>query len=109
MHPFLHMSPQIKVGEKVRELTDVMASHEYGSFLIEAKDLSIFQSGFLREQERRTKGAQKQTQKAITQLVGASKAAKRGDPITDRDGRPLSESRATFSLHCFANRTNARW
>ena len=86
----LHMSPQIKVGEKVRELTDVMASHEYGSFLIEAKDLSIFQSGFLREQERRTKGAQKQTQKAITQLVGASKAAKRGDPITDRDGRPLS-------------------
>ena len=52
--------------------------------------MSIFQSGFLREQERRTKGAQKQTQKAITQLVGASKAAKRGDPITDRDGRPLS-------------------
>jgi hypothetical protein len=86
----LHMSPQIKVGDKLRELTDVLASHEYGSFLIEAKDLSIFQSGFLRKQARRTKGAQKQTQKAIAQLVGASKAAKRGDPITDKDGSPLS-------------------
>ena len=86
----LHMSPQIKVGEKVRELTDVMASHKYGSFLIEAKDISIFQSGFLREQARRTKGTQKQAQKAITQLVGASKAAKRGDLITDKNGRLLS-------------------
>lgn len=86
----LHMSPQIKVGEKVRELTDLLASHEFGSFLIEAKDLSIFQSRFLREQPRRTKGVQKQTQKAITQLIGASKAAKRGDPITDKSGKPIS-------------------
>lgn len=85
----LHMSPQIKVGEKIRELTDVLASHEYGSFLIEAKDLSIFQSGFLREQSRRTNGAQKQTQKAIMQLIGASKAARRGDPIADKSGKPL--------------------
>lgn len=86
----LQMSPQIKIGEKFRELTDVLAFHEYGSFLIEAKDLSIFQSGFLREQARRTKGVQKQTLKAITQLVGASKAAKRGDQITDKNGEPLS-------------------
>ncbi|WP_295623205.1 hypothetical protein [uncultured Nitrosomonas sp.] len=86
----LHMSPQIKVGEKDRELTDVLAFHEYGSFLIEAKDLSILQSSIFREQTRRTKGVQKQTKKAITQLVGAAKAAKRGDSITDKDGKSLS-------------------
>jgi hypothetical protein len=95
----LQMSPQIKVGEKTRELTDVLAHHEYGSFFIEAKDLSIFQSGFHREQARRTKGAQKQAIKAITQLIGASKAAKRGDPITGKDGKPLSIN-LTNPIHC---------
>jgi hypothetical protein len=93
------MSPQIKVGEKTRELTDVLAYHEYGSFFIEAKDLSIFQSGFHREQVRRTKGTQKQAIKAIKQLIGASKAAKRGNPITDKDGKPLPIN-FTNPIHC---------
>lgn len=35
----LYKSPQVRHGDKQRELTDVFAYHEYGSFLIEAKDL----------------------------------------------------------------------
>ena len=95
----LHMSPQVKVGEKFRELTDVLAFYEFGSFLIEAKDLSILQSGFLRDNTRRVKGVQKQAQKAITQLIGASKAAKRGDLITEKNGKPLSIN-IQHPFHC---------
>jgi len=36
----LHKGPQVKIGEKLREFTDVLAYHEYGSFLIEAIPLS---------------------------------------------------------------------
>lgn len=95
----LHMGPQVKVGEKFRELTDVLAFHEYGSFLIEAKDLSVLQSGFGREQARRTKGTQKQVKKAITQLIGAAKAAKRREQITDSKDVPLSIN-LSYPFHC---------
>ncbi|GAB3417482.1 hypothetical protein GCM10027318_35210 [Massilia agilis] len=89
--PFtLHRSPQVTVGKKQRELVDVAASYEYGSFFIEAKDLSILTAGFDRTRQRRLSGIQKQTRKAIDQLIGASKAAKRGERITDRHGNTVS-------------------
>jgi hypothetical protein len=86
----LHKSPQVKTGDKTRELTDVLTFYEYGSFLIEAKDLSVLQAGYERDQERRTKGVQKQTKKAIAQLVGASKALTRGKQIFDANGEELN-------------------
>jgi hypothetical protein len=95
----LYMSPQIRTGQKLRELTDVMTTYEYGTFLIEAKDLSIFQAGHARSQERRTSGVQKQTDKAIGQLVGASKGLKRGDNIFIKDG-PRIDVLRTEPLHC---------
>lgn len=95
----LHTSPQVRVGLKDRELTDVMASHEYGSFLIEAKDLSVIQAGYSRHQERRTSGVQKQVAKAIGQLIGASKSVKRGDAIFNKDGEPINVVRSQ-PLHC---------
>lgn len=85
----LHKSPQVHYGETHRELTDVMAYHQYGTFLIEAKDLSIFSAGTSRTRTRRLLGIQKQTKTAIGQLVGASKKAKRGEKITDQDGNTL--------------------
>lgn len=85
----LHKSPQVQIGKKQRELTDVLAYYEYGSFLIEAKDLSIFSSGITRTRERRVLGIQKQTKKAIDQLIGASKTVKRGETITDSNGNIL--------------------
>jgi hypothetical protein len=85
----LHKSPQVHYGETHRELTDVMAHHQYGTFLIEAKDLSVFSAGTDRTRTRRLLGIQKQTMKAIGQLVGASKKAKNGEKITDLKGNIL--------------------
>jgi len=89
----LHKSPQVKIGEKEREFTDVLAYHKYGSFLIEAKDLSVLQSGFDRSLERRVKGVQKQAKKAIGQLVGSYNALKRGEKICDANGNELDVER----------------
>lgn len=77
----LHKGPEVKIGEKKREFTDILAFHKYGSFLIEAKDISVLRAGVGRSLERRTKGVQKQVKKAIGQLVGSCKALKRGEKI----------------------------
>ncbi|NVE90572.1 nuclease-related domain-containing protein [Vreelandella titanicae] len=98
--PFtLYKSPIVEIGESQRELTDVLAFHEYGSFLIEAKDLSILDSGFNRTIERRVKGVQKQARKAIKQLVGSSKALKRGERIFDAQGKEIKPERMN-PVHC---------
>ena len=89
----LHKRPQVKVGAKRRELTDVFSFYTYGSFLIEAKDLSVFHAGHERDQEKRTKGVQKQVKKAIAQLIGASKSSARGDAIFDASGTELHVKR----------------
>ncbi|MDX6445250.1 MAG: hypothetical protein QOH71_2324 [Blastocatellia bacterium] len=86
----LHKNPQVRIGKKTRELTDVLAFYEYGSFLIEAKDLSVLHAGFERDQERRTKGVQKQIKKAIAQLVGASRGLTSGKTIFSVDGTELN-------------------
>ena len=84
---------QVIIGEKTRELTDVFSFYPYGSFLIEAKDLSVINAGYNRDQARRTAGIQKQVKKAITQLAGASKAFARGEAIFDADGNELNINR----------------
>lgn len=86
----LHKSPQVEIGEKSRELTDVLSFHKYGNFLIEAKDLSVLEANLERSQERRIKGIQKQVKKAINQLVGASKAIARGERVTSSQGEDLA-------------------
>lgn len=91
--------PQVRVGAKLRELSDILAWHEYGSFLIEAKDLSVLQAGYQRLQQRRTSGVQKQVVKAIGQLVGASKHIKSGAMIFDSKGEPIHPVRDK-PLHC---------
>lgn len=86
----LYKSPQVRIGTEIRELTDVIVFYEYGSFLIEAKDISVIQAGYGRDQERRTKGVKKQIKKAIGQLVGASKAITHGDRVFDANGKELN-------------------
>jgi hypothetical protein len=86
----LYKSPQVEIGKKSRELTDILAFHEYGNFLIEAKDLSVLRANLERSQERRIKGVQKQVKKAINQLVGASKAIARGERVVSAQGDDLS-------------------
>lgn len=98
-----HVSSQPKnLGErKSRELTDVFAFYSHGSFLIEAKALSVFPAGYERTQGRRITGVQKQAKKAVGQLVGAAKAFSRGDAIFDADGEALDVNRAD-PPHCIA-------
>lgn len=95
----LYKSPQVQIGKNMRELTDILTFYKYGSFLIEAKDISVIQAGFGRDQERRTKGVQKQVKKAIVQLVGASKAITRGEKVFNSNGQELNIVRDK-PLHC---------
>lgn len=92
--PFtLFKNPQVRIGQKRREFTDVLAYHQYGSFLFETKDLSVLSTRRDRDPERRLKGVQKQAKKAIAQLTGAAKALLRGDDIEDAEGQLLSPVR----------------
>lgn len=89
----LYKSPQVQHGDKKREFTDVFAYYEYGSFLIEAKDLSVIQAGYHKGEQRRLAGVQGQVAKAIKQLVGAVKAFNRGDSLYDTDGNEILVNR----------------
>lgn len=89
----LHKSPSILRGENYRELIDVFSSYEYGSFLIECKDLSIFSGASHRSMERRVANTMKHSRKAIKQLTGACNALKRGDALFDANHRELSIDR----------------
>lgn len=95
----LYKSPKVKIGEKTRELTDVYAYYEYGSFLIECKDLSVIQAGYERNMEKRIGGIQKQIKKALKQLVGATNAFKRGDIILDNVNKAIVVDRSQ-PPHC---------
>jgi len=95
----LYKSPKVKIGEKTRELTDVYAYYEYGSFLIECKDLSVIQAGYERNMDKRIGGIQKQIKKALKQLVGATNAFKRGDIILDNANKAIVVDRSQ-PPHC---------
>lgn len=95
----LYKNPQMQHGDKKREFTDVFAFHEYGSFLIEAKDLSVIQAGFNKSEAKRLAGIQKQAEKAIKQLVGAANAFKRGNALFDSKGNEINLDRS-IPPHC---------
>ncbi|MDS1846501.1 hypothetical protein QX213_21545 [Vibrio vulnificus] len=95
----LYKSPEVTIGSKSRELTDILSYYEQGTFLIEAKNLSVLQAGYERSQERKSKGVIKQVKKAIGQLEGAYKALKRGEVVTDSYGEVISIDRDVVP-HC---------
>lgn len=95
----LYKSPQIQHGEKTREFTDVFAYHEYGSFLIEAKDLSVIQAGYNKDEVKRLSGIQKQVTKAVKQLIGAVKAFKQENALFDIKGNKINVDRS-IPPHC---------
>jgi len=95
----LHKRPRVRIGTKERELIDVFSFYHYGIFLVEAKDLSVFDAGYDRTQERKVKRIQRQITKAITQLVGAAKALSRNDPVFSSGGEELHFDRQ-MPPHC---------
>lgn len=72
-----------------RELTDILTFSEYGIFLIEAKALGVINLETERTMERKTLGLQKQVNKAIKQLVGASKSIAEEVSVYDRLGEEI--------------------
>ncbi|HHQ4534947.1 TPA: hypothetical protein ACSP8B_004008 [Aeromonas veronii] len=98
--PFtLYKSPQVNIGDKSREFTDILAFDELGAILIESKDLSVIQAGFERSMERRVAGVKKQAKKAIGQLVGACNALSRDEKIYDLNGNKL-DIKGDAPHHC---------
>ena len=95
----IYKSPIIRYGETKREFTDVFAFHEYGSFIIETKDLSIISAGTNRSMDKRTAGVKKQVSKAIKQLTGAVKHFKNGAELTDNIGNIIEVDRKIVP-HC---------
>lgn len=88
-------------GKKTKEFTDVFSHYDNGTFLIQAKDISIFESRYDSDLEDRVQSLQKQVKKAIKQLVGAAKALKRGNVIHDARGNEIVLDR-TKRPHCIA-------
>ncbi len=95
----LYKSPEVTIGSKSRELTDILSHYELGTFLIEAKNLSVLQAGYERSQDRKAKGIVKQVKKAIGQLEGAYKALKRGEMVVDSNGSSIDIDREIVP-HC---------
>jgi len=95
----LYKNPQIKAGKIFRELTDIFAFYEFGTFMIESKSLSVTSLEKERNMERKVNTIQKHVKKAINQIVGATKAFKRGDIISDSKGCIIMVDRSVV-LHC---------
>lgn len=89
-----YKGPQIHEHTKVRELTDILLSHEFGAILVESKALSILSRDDLPDREKLTRTVVKHVNKATSQLIGAVKNIKRGLPISDNDGIALDIERS---------------
>lgn len=98
--PFeLHLSPKFKDDSIEKEVIDILAYHEYGIFLIEAKSLAIFDGGIEKTMDRKVLSTQKHIKKAINQLVGAIENMKRGTEFYDSKGNPILFNR-NLVPHC---------
>lgn len=72
-----------------RELSDLLLSHEYGSFLLESKALAIIARDVLPDRSILRRQVLKHLNKAISQLTGACANIRRGLRITDQEGRDV--------------------
>ena len=95
----LYKSPDVVAGNEKREFTDIFAYYEHGSFIIEAKDLSVIKAGYNKKEARRASGIQKNVDKAIKQLVGAAKNFKNGARLLDENGKEINVDR-NIPPHC---------
>lgn len=79
-------SPQVLIGKKTRELTDILVLKNNYSILIESKALSIDSSNSNESKDKLLSRTLKQSHKAITQLEGALKAINRQEKIKSKTG-----------------------
>ncbi len=79
-------SPHVGTGDDRRELTDILAFGELGLCLFECKAASVLSTDLLRTTDRRVRNIEKQIDKGISQICGASREIVRGSEITTASG-----------------------
>ncbi|MBL8389237.1 MAG: hypothetical protein JNK17_13580 [Hydrogenophaga sp.] len=90
----VHHSPQVPVGRRQRELTDILFSHDHGAVLIESKALTVFNRENLPDRAKLAKDVSQHVAKAARQLRGAIRKIKDGAPVTTRSGAPIDVERS---------------
>jgi hypothetical protein len=89
-----YKSPYVRRGKKLRELTDLALSHQYGAILIESKALGILDRPSLPSRQDLVDDITKHLKKARDQLVGAVRALTLGHEIlASRNGPPVKFER----------------
>lgn len=86
----IYLNPIVQQDTKERELTDILAHHKYGNFLVETKALGILNLEKEQTIERKAANVKKQVLKGIKQLVGANRNIKRNLPILSNSGKPIN-------------------
>lgn len=89
-------SPQIPKGNGSRELTDILFSHDFGSFLIESKALTILSRERLPDRSKLKRDVTGHLKKAYNQLRGAVRSLKTGVEVRDAEGNVLNVDREKF-------------
>jgi hypothetical protein len=93
LHPKgAYLNPQVADGKKTRELTDILLTYEYGSFLIESKVLSILGRNNLPSRTKLTKDVSSHISKAVRQLQGSVRKINSRARIFDRNGNDIHVS-----------------
>lgn len=100
LHPLgAHRSPQVPKRTGYRELTDVLLSHEFGTFLIESKALTIFGRARLPNRSKLARDMAAHIKKAIAQLKGGVRQIKGGAAVTSATGSLIDVERQN-PAHC---------
>ena len=88
LHPDVIIDqPQIKKGNRSRELTDVLLSYSHGTFIFESKALGLLGRPELPERTKLTKKVLGNVAKAFKQLKGAARQVRQGTAIYDARSR----------------------
>ena len=100
LHPRgAYASPQIPKGSGgLRELTDVMLTHEFGAFVVESKALTILGRDSIPNRDRLARNVAGHIKKASSQLRGAIRELKRGRPVQSAAGELIAVERE-FPIH----------
>ncbi len=79
------LSPQIRIGAKSRELTDILLIRSNNIYLIESKSLNINLSGVASTLSRRAGKIKKHANKALRQMEGVFKKIRQGYPVMENE------------------------
>jgi hypothetical protein len=90
----IHKSPQVRTGNRTRELTDIFCFTELGLFLFETKAISVYATEPSRNTQRRVNNVQNQVKKGLSQLKGATRSIREGNKVSTNVGTELCFDRS---------------